>query len=442
MKECTICCERKEEFKLLPCFHELCINCFDSMMSNTCPFCRTLIPDKIVEENYDEEELSQHDIMQYLHRNSPLSLMAIRGTMTIVSHETQIITPQIRVNAYQYYFAENLHQQESETSQIAVQTINFGYPEEISSREFLFHHYYRGIYRRSLQQLLFRGLYDIETYTTPTRYETLIARMNRDFSNYEDRIFFPQEMIQAQQYVNEVYNLSSQFSQNLRQINKRKIESLLNIQINLFIQEEYVRIHEQLKNYFMNKFERFETINMLKNIEKEFQEYQDILHSVFSQFDKIYFSFEEEINVVRIKLNNSKLIHNNKSDHSLKRQIKRQRNNELIERELMSSEDLYEIKLKNDLYLDLKRKKSDRLGMYENDFDVDKFIKEKTIESEIKSLNNEAKKNKIKKIKKEIKIKKPSSKIQYEEEIPKIKTKALSLKEQLKIDRKNERKIR
>ena len=57
---CSICLENdKTKFKVLDCCHKLCTDCYDKLVKNTCPFCRTIISGK---EEKDYGIKSSYDI--------------------------------------------------------------------------------------------------------------------------------------------------------------------------------------------------------------------------------------------------------------------------------------------------------------------------------------------------------------------------------------------
>ena len=60
--ECGICMDNKtiECVNFLPCIHFICIDCYDKLIKNECPFCRNVI--EINEDSYDERENEYDDV--------------------------------------------------------------------------------------------------------------------------------------------------------------------------------------------------------------------------------------------------------------------------------------------------------------------------------------------------------------------------------------------
>jgi hypothetical protein len=44
--ECIVCYEENIKFKPLKCNHKLCVNCYERLNNNLCPYCRIVIKEK------------------------------------------------------------------------------------------------------------------------------------------------------------------------------------------------------------------------------------------------------------------------------------------------------------------------------------------------------------------------------------------------------------
>lgn len=67
MEECEICYEEMKNKTFLPCHHFLCNECYQKI-SNTCPFCRQPIIEKIIKE--EKEEAMENDPDYWLEHDS------------------------------------------------------------------------------------------------------------------------------------------------------------------------------------------------------------------------------------------------------------------------------------------------------------------------------------------------------------------------------------
>lgn len=67
-KECYICYEEFSEdcFKKLSCKHELCKECYSKLRDETCPFCRQVIKEKIIDLIEDPEEWLLYDREEWI----------------------------------------------------------------------------------------------------------------------------------------------------------------------------------------------------------------------------------------------------------------------------------------------------------------------------------------------------------------------------------------
>lgn len=61
--ECSICMDSKELEKInfLPCIHFLCLECYEKLKKNECPFCRNKIKEED-SDSYDERENEYNDV--------------------------------------------------------------------------------------------------------------------------------------------------------------------------------------------------------------------------------------------------------------------------------------------------------------------------------------------------------------------------------------------
>jgi hypothetical protein len=62
MLECGICYETKLE-KVLPCGHSTCHDCYEKLRGNTCPFCRAVFREPVIEP----ETQIENDIEYWLN---------------------------------------------------------------------------------------------------------------------------------------------------------------------------------------------------------------------------------------------------------------------------------------------------------------------------------------------------------------------------------------
>jgi hypothetical protein len=102
--ESLICYEEKKIKKTLECKHKLCFECFESLRTETCPFCRAPIREKLIFEeeleewlNYDEREWityskylrSGREVIYTYHSSTPQPSWRNDDNVTVVKRRRQ-----------------------------------------------------------------------------------------------------------------------------------------------------------------------------------------------------------------------------------------------------------------------------------------------------------------------------------------------------------------
>jgi len=75
MKECNICYETKVE-KILPCSHSVCIDCYDRLQGDNCPYCRQPFRESTVVTEESTDENLQRIMLYYF--NNQLAISQLR----------------------------------------------------------------------------------------------------------------------------------------------------------------------------------------------------------------------------------------------------------------------------------------------------------------------------------------------------------------------------
>jgi hypothetical protein len=76
MEDCTICYQKTNKWKVLPCHHKLCKKCYIKLRQATCPYCRR-------EFTYTKEEQIKRHNLYISNRNHPPSQLRLNNTINI-----------------------------------------------------------------------------------------------------------------------------------------------------------------------------------------------------------------------------------------------------------------------------------------------------------------------------------------------------------------------
>ena len=62
--ECGVCLENIHinSINFMPCIHFLCVDCYNKLYKNECPFCRNVINEEKELDSYDEQENEYNDV--------------------------------------------------------------------------------------------------------------------------------------------------------------------------------------------------------------------------------------------------------------------------------------------------------------------------------------------------------------------------------------------